>query len=132
MRHKFRFLFILVPIAFISAATFATMGLWNWLMPGLFGVGTLTFLKALGIFALARLFFGGRGFGGWRRRKFAYATYGNWNPKHQAEWQQRMQEKWQNLSPEQRAKFSSRCGGRFNFNAEAKSEETKSENASSI
>jgi len=129
MRHKFRFLFILVPIAFITAATFATMGLWNWLMPGLFGVGTLTFLKALGIFALARLFFGGRGFAGWRRRRLAYAYAGrHGNPEHQAMWQQKMHEKWQNFSPEQRAKFESRCGGRFNFNKQA-APEVKPENA---
>lgn len=114
MKYKFRFLFILVPVAFISAAAFATMGLWNWLMPSLFGIGTLTFLKALGIFALARLFFGGRGFGGWRRNRFAFA--GPYNMRHREEWQQRMQEKWQNLTPEQRAKFSARCGGKFNFN----------------
>jgi hypothetical protein len=126
MIHKFRFLFILVPIAFITAATFATMGLWNWLMPSFFGVGTLTFLKALGIFALARLFFGGRGFGGWRHRRLAFA--GHYNPQHQAEWLQRMHDKWQNLSPEQRTKFSSYCGGRFNFNTETKGTETKSEN----
>jgi hypothetical protein len=75
MRHTFKFLFILVPIAFVAAATFATMGLWNWLMPSLFGFGTLTFFKALGIFALARLFFGGRGFGGWRHRRMAYAFH---------------------------------------------------------
>ena len=125
MRHKFRFLFILVPIAFISAATFATMGLWNWLMPSLFGVGSLTFLKALGIFALARLFFGGRGWGGWRHRRFAYA--GHYNPQREAEWRQKMQHKWQNLSPEQRAKFSSRCSKWYNFDTDAKSTDTKSE-----
>jgi hypothetical protein len=79
-------------------------------------------LKALGIFALARLLFGGRGFGGWRRRRFAFA--GGYDPRREAEWQQRMQEKWQNLSPEQRAKFSSRCGRKFNFDKE----ETKPEN----
>jgi hypothetical protein len=121
MRHKFRFLFILVPIAFISVATLATMGLWNWLMPSLFGFGTLTFLKALGIFALARLLFGSRGFGGWRQRRLAFA--GRYNMHHHAEWQEKMQEKWQNMSPDDRAKFSARCGGRFNFKKENNSEE---------
>ena len=123
MRHKFRFLFILVPIAFISVATFATMGLWNWLMPSLFGFGTLTFLKALGIFALARLLFGSRGFGGWRHRRLAFA--GHYNMRSHEEWQQRMQEKWQNMSAEDRAKFSSRCVRRFNFRDEPKPEDTK-------
>jgi hypothetical protein len=125
MRHKFRFLFILIPIAFISAAAFATMGLWNWLMPSLFGVGTLTFLKALGIFALARLFFGGRGFGGFRRRRFAFA--GHYDPQRQAGWQQRMQEKWQNMGPDQREKFSTRCGKRFHDVKEQTKTETSSQ-----
>ena len=120
MRHRFRFLFILIPLAFVAAAAFTTMGLWNWLMPSLFGFGTLTFFKALGIFLLARLFFGGRGFGGWRHRRLAFA--GPYDMQHRADWQQRMQDKWQNMSAEDRAKFSSRCGRRFNFDKEEKSE----------
>ena len=125
MRRKYRFLFILIPVAFVTAATFATMGLWNWLMPSLFGFGTLTFFKALGIFILARLFFGGRGFGGWRHRRWAFA--GHWDPQQQADWQQRMQDKWQNMSPDQRTKFSARCGRRFGWNDESKGAEAKTE-----
>ncbi len=123
MRHKFRFLYILVPIAFVSLAAFATMGLWNWLMPSIFGFGTLTFFKALGIFALARLFFGARGFGGWHRRRLAFA--GHYNLHSHAEWQQKMQGKWQNLSPEQQAKYSHRCGWR-DVNKETKEDQNKS------
>ena len=63
MIRRFRFLFLIVPVAFVAAAALATMGLWNWLMPSLFGFGTLTFIKALGVFALVRLLFGARG---WR------------------------------------------------------------------
>ncbi len=122
MIRRFRFLFILIPIAFVTAAAFATMGLWNWLMPALFGVGSLTFLKALGIFALARLFFGGRG-GGWRGRRFAFA--GHRHGMNHDEWQQRMQEKWQNMDAGQRERVRSRCGGRFNFEPDAKSGEAK-------
>ena len=122
MRHKFKFLFILIPVAFLTVATFATMGLWNWLMPPLFGFGTLTFLKALGIFALSRLFFGGRAFGGWRRHRFAYV--GHHHSQHRADWQQKMQDKWQNMSDDDRANFSARCGKRFNFDKEEKSDGT--------
>lgn len=118
MIRRFRFLFILIPIAFLTAATFATMGLWNWLMPSLFGFGSLTFLKALGIFALARLFFGGRG---WGHRRFAWVRHGRHGMDH-SEWQQRMQEKWQNMSPDQRENFKSRCGKRFHFDPETKTE----------
>ena len=124
MIRRFRFLFILVPIAFITAATFATMGLWNWLMPSLFGFGTLTFLKALGIFALARLFFGSRG--GWGHRRFAWAGHGRHYMGNE-EWKQRMQEKWQNMDATQRERFQSRCGRRFNFSAEEKKETPKQE-----
>jgi len=35
------------------------MLLWNWLMPELFGLATITFWKAFGIILLARLIFGG-------------------------------------------------------------------------
>jgi hypothetical protein len=35
------------------------MHLWNWLMPGLFGLGTIGFWKAFGLIILARLLFGG-------------------------------------------------------------------------
>lgn len=33
--------------------------LWNWLMPTLFGLGTITYWQAFGIFILAKLLFGG-------------------------------------------------------------------------
>jgi hypothetical protein len=125
MIRRLRFLWVLIPIAFITAATFATMGLWNWLLPSLFGFGSLTFLKALGILALARLFFGGRGWGGgWRHRRWAYAGHGHCNDN--SAWQSRWQEKWQNMSPEQREKFQARCGGWYNFDT-AKKEEAKTE-----
>lgn len=115
MIRRFRFLFILVPVAFVAAAAFATMGLSNWLMPSLFGFGTLTFIKALGVFALVRLLFGARGWGGWRHRRLAWATYGGRGRFNDAAWQQRMHDRWQNMSPEQKDRFRSRCGSRFHF-----------------
>ncbi len=113
MRNKFRFLFVFVPILFVSGAALATMGLWNWLMPSLFGFGTLTFVKAIGVFLLVRLLFGARGWGGWRHRRLAYAGYHH--SHHHAEWKQRMNDKWQNMSPEQRERFSARCGRWMGF-----------------
>lgn len=32
------------------------MLLWNWLLPGIFGLATIGYLKALGLYLLARLF----------------------------------------------------------------------------
>ena len=58
MKRRFRFLFILMPVVFIAAASLVTMGLWNWLMPALFGLGAITFLKAAGILLLTKILFG--------------------------------------------------------------------------
>ncbi len=43
---------------------FVVMWLWNWLMPDLFGLPTLTFWKAVGVIILSKLLFGGFGGGG--------------------------------------------------------------------
>jgi len=37
------------------------MALWNWLMPAIFGLGTISFWQGFGIALLARLLFGGMG-----------------------------------------------------------------------
>jgi hypothetical protein len=111
MKRKFRFLFILIPITFLALAATATMGLWNWLMPSLFGLTAINFVKALGLFVFIRLLLGGRGWG-WRRPHYRFAFSGHPRYMDRAEWQQRMQEKWQNMTPEQRAKFSGKCGWR--------------------
>jgi hypothetical protein len=36
----------------------ATMLLWNWLLPGLFGVPSINYLEAIGLMVLSRLLFG--------------------------------------------------------------------------
>lgn len=56
--------FILLGIGFFLLATFALMGLWNWLMPELFALPTIGFWQALGIFVLAKILFGFGGGGG--------------------------------------------------------------------
>jgi hypothetical protein len=38
---------------------FILMTLWNWLMPALFGLRTIGFWQALGIFILSKILFGG-------------------------------------------------------------------------
>lgn len=52
---------ILLGAAFLLLANYLLMRLWNWLMPELFGLATITYWQALGIFVLAKLIFG---FGG--------------------------------------------------------------------
>jgi len=76
--------------------TFVVRGLWNWLMPGLFGWHLITFWQALGILILSKILFGGfRGRSGWG-----------------GQWRARMFERWEKMTPEEREKFREglRCG----------------------
>jgi hypothetical protein len=62
-----------VVFAALAAAVFgfAVRGLWNWLLPPLFGLQAVSFEQALGLLALSWILFGGfRGRPGlfWRRR----------------------------------------------------------------
>lgn len=57
-------LIILGVVAFVILCGFLIMWLWNWLMPGLFGLATITYWQAVGIFILAKFLFGFGGGGG--------------------------------------------------------------------
>jgi hypothetical protein len=87
----------IVIVAF-TVFGFVTTHLWNYLMPGLFGLRTLTFWQAVGLIVLGRLLFGGFGprFGG-------------------GPWRRHMKERWEQMTPEEREKFREgmrgRCGG---------------------
>jgi len=83
-----------IPLA-IAAGIFifggVVMLLWNWLLPAIFGFGTITFWQALGILVLSKILFSGfRG--------------GHSHYKHQKDgYYQR--EKWMHLTPEEREKM---------------------------
>jgi hypothetical protein len=63
--------------------------LWNWLMPGLFGLPSISFWQALGLLALSRLLFGEWG-GGYGYRPAS---------------RRRPAELWEKMTPEEREKF---------------------------
>src|SRR5690606_26440336 len=52
---------IVLGVAFLLLANYLLMWLWNWLMPDLFGLSTITYWQALRIFVLSKLL---SGFGG--------------------------------------------------------------------
>jgi hypothetical protein len=88
---------ILIAIVAVAVFGFVVMGLWNWLMPALFGWHAITFWQAVGLLVLCKLLFGGfRG-----------------GPGRGMHWRGRMKEKWAQMSPEEREKFSRGMGGRF-------------------
>ena len=91
-------LLIIAPLALLGMALFIALGglvvmsLWNWLMPALFGVRTVTFWQALGLLLLCRILFGGFGMRGGGR-----SYYGN---------RKRMSERWEKMTPEERERYS--------------------------
>jgi hypothetical protein len=96
----FRRFFGVALFILIVAAGFgqAVLQLWNWLMPGLFGLHTITYWQALGLLCLSWILFGG--LRGW--------------PRGGGYWRHRMRERWERMTPEEREKFRAgmqrRCG----------------------
>lgn len=80
------------------------MGLWNWLVPQLFNGPPISFWQALGLFLLARIFFGGWGNKGrwragadWKHRY--YEKLSTMTPEDRERFKQRMKEKWCGAQP---------------------------------
>lgn len=61
-RSPLRFIFIpIIAVAFLFLIGFLLMHLWNYTLPGLLGVGTITLWQAMALFFLCKILFG---FGG--------------------------------------------------------------------
>jgi len=106
MRRK---LILIAPLAILGLLAFMAVGgfivqwLWNWLMPALFGVRTVTFWQALALLALCRILFGG--FGGHR------GTRGGWRRRMG----DRLADRFERMSPEERERFRQRVRERCGF-----------------
>ncbi|MBL1411038.1 hypothetical protein [Sphingobacterium faecale] len=87
--------FALLAIACMAALSGVIMILWNLLIPEIFGLTTLNFWQALGLFALTRLLFGRFGGG---RGKGCRPGFGSM--KRGA-----MAEKWAKMTAEERKEF---------------------------
>lgn len=85
----------IAAFAALYIAVFGTLvvALWNWLMPNLFGLPTIDFTQALGLFVLCRILTGGFRFGG----------FGG-GSSHWAE-KQEMFNNWKNMSPDERERM---------------------------
>ena len=98
-RNRFlkAFKIALIALAAFSAFSFLIMRLWNWLMPGLFGLHLITFWQAVGILVLSKILFGGF------RPRFGPGMH----------WRRRMMERWEQMTPEEeREKFREGLRGR--------------------
>ncbi|NVK52561.1 MAG: hypothetical protein HWD85_06475 [Flavobacteriaceae bacterium] len=54
-------LFAILITAFIALFGFVFQYLWNWLMPDIFGLTTITYWQGIGLIILAKIIFGGLG-----------------------------------------------------------------------
>lgn len=53
--------FAVLFVAFIALFGFVFQYLWNWLMPDIFGLTTVTYWQAIGLIILSKIIFGGIG-----------------------------------------------------------------------
>jgi Ca2+/H+ antiporter, TMEM165/GDT1 family len=90
--------FVVIAVVAFSVFGFLIMSLWNWLMPGIFGLHLIGFWQAVGILVLSKILFGGF------RPRFGPGMH----------WRRRMMARWEQMTPEEREKFReglrSRCG----------------------
>ena len=68
-----------IGLATAFAFVFAILvkALWNWIMPGVFGLGEIGFWQAFGLLLLAKIFFGGHGHGDHHPRSSHHRIH-NW------------------------------------------------------
>lgn len=99
-----------------TVMSYVIMLLWNWLMPGIFGAGIISFWEALGLLVLAKILFG---FGRWGGGYWGHREY---------YWKEKMQERLKNMTPEERERFRSewrrRCGGWKHYGWEEENKDT--------
>ena len=92
---------VLKIVVFVALALlvfgFATEHLWNWLMPAIFGLKTITFLQALGLVVLSKILLGG------------FHKHGGGGPRG---WKRGMEERWARMTPEERERFRAGMKGR--------------------
>jgi hypothetical protein len=95
MRPRVKKMILLAPFAIVGIILFIVIGgtlvmlLWNWLVPPLFGLPALTsFWQALGLLALCRILFGGRGTLGRSGRRDGFT------PEERERFRQRVRERF--------------------------------------
>lgn len=87
MLHRYGKLGPFMAVLFVAVAVTVlgtiTMLLWNALMPELFGLSTISFLQAIGLIVLTRIFFhGSHGHKYWQHHNHDSHWSTNWHKKH--------------------------------------------------
>lgn len=83
--------FVLLGLVAVAAFGLVVMGLWNALLPSLFGLKAIGFWQATGLLVLCRILFGG----------FHGRHGGRFSGRHRLH----LLEKWDRMSPEEKERF---------------------------
>jgi hypothetical protein len=83
-----------VVVAVVALVSVIVEHLWNWLMPPIFGLRTITYWQALGLLVLSKLLLGGF---------HKHGPRGDWSRRR--EWKRRMKARWGSMTPEERERF---------------------------
>lgn len=101
--------FLIAGTLMLAAVGFATMLLWNWLVPTLFTGPVITFWQALGLLALSKILFwsfGGRRSSSPNWKPYLKAKWNTMTPEDRERFKQKMKEKWcgwENVSSEKKS-----------------------------
>lgn len=87
-------LFVVLAPLFVVAFGYVVMALWNFTMPGIFGVSTITFWQAIALLLLSKILFSGFHGGKGYRHDHPRSTY----------WKQH----WKSMTEEERAQYRER------------------------
>ena len=96
----FKMFFMMV--FFVAFFGFITMELWNWLIPEIFGLTSITMWQAVGLVVLSKILFGG--------------FFGNGMGRHKwkGHWKHKMRERFEQMTPEEKVKYKNKfahyCG----------------------
>lgn len=113
--HKTRKILIFGPLAMLGIVLFIiiggsiVMGLWNALLPALFGLPAISFWQALGVLLLCRILFGGFGMSG--RRSHSSSRHARDHIADRVA--DRVAERLDNLTPEERERLRQRMRERW-------------------
>ncbi|UGU14606.1 hypothetical protein LS482_12960 [Sinomicrobium kalidii] len=81
---------VVLKLAVITLYVFVVMRLWNWLMPSIFGITTLTFWQTLGVLLLCKLLFLGSGWNYRRRYGPPHSVKHRWKSGFRQKWKEKM------------------------------------------
>jgi hypothetical protein len=104
----------MISVLFVFLFGYITKLLWNWLLPSIFNLPTITMWQALGLLLLSKILFSG----------FSGKRWGG--PHNTVGWKHRYYEKMSHMSPEEKERFKARVWEKWcsNKNSEKRSDST--------